>query len=72
MFLFKNTVFNNASRSSDCVDLNDSVINEVLTVKDVKRMYRRIRCEPDEERISGGTELGTQVKTGSRAGRTLT
>jgi len=34
-----------------------------------------IRCGPDEERIldivPGGTELGTQVKTGSRAGRTL-
>jgi len=35
-----------------------------------------IRCGPDEERILNivprGTELGTQVKTGSRAGRTHT
>ena len=33
-----------------------------------------IRCGPGEERnldiVPGGTELGTQVKTGSRAGRT--
>jgi len=33
-----------------------------------------IRCGPDDERIldivAGGTELGTQIKTGSRAGRT--
>jgi len=33
-----------------------------------------IRCGPGEERIldivPGGTELGTQVKTGNRAGRT--
>ena len=33
-----------------------------------------IRCGPDEERtldiVPGGTELGTQVKTVSRAGRT--
>jgi hypothetical protein len=40
VFLFKNTVFNNASGSSECVDLNGSVINELLTVKYVKRMYR--------------------------------
>ena len=35
-----------------------------------------IRCGPGQERIldivPGGTELGTQVKTGSRAGRTHT
>ena len=35
--------------------------------------YCCIRCGPDEERIldivPGGMELGTQVKTGSRAGR---
>ena len=35
-----------------------------------------IHCGPNEERIldivRGGTELGTQVKTGSRAGRTHT
>jgi len=35
-----------------------------------------IRCGPGEERIldivPGGTEFGTQVKTGSRAGRTHT
>jgi hypothetical protein len=35
-----------------------------------------IRCAPDEERIlnivPGGTELGTQIKTGSQAGRTHT
>jgi len=34
----------------------------------------RIRCGSGEERmldiVPGGTELGTQVKTGSRAGRT--
>ena len=35
-----------------------------------------IRCAPDEERIldivPGGTELGTQIKTGRRAGPTHT
>jgi len=35
-----------------------------------------IHCGPDEERIldivPGGTELGTQVKMGSRAGHTHT
>lgn len=40
MFLFKYTVFKNASGSSDYVDLNGSVISELLSVKDVKRKYR--------------------------------
>jgi len=39
VFVFKNIVFN-APGSSNCVDLNGSVINELLTVKDVKRMCR--------------------------------
>ena len=40
------------------------------------RVYCCIRCGPDEESIldivPAGTELGTKVKTGSRAGRTHT
>jgi len=40
VFLFKYTLFNNASASSDYVYLNGSVINGLLTVQDVKRKYR--------------------------------
>jgi hypothetical protein len=42
VFLFKYTLFNNASSSSDYVYLNGNFISEFLTVKDVKRKYRGV------------------------------
>lgn len=38
VFLFKYTLLNNASISSEYVDLNGSVISELLTMRDVKKV----------------------------------
>ena len=51
------------------------LLTVVLSFDVVEANSYCIRCGPGEEHIldilPGGTELGTQVKTGNRSGRTL-